>query len=55
MDKDGEDMMARTEVTVLNIKDSNSGSVKPIPVPQKGIDREEYATRTTLKFLRWLG
>ena len=55
VDKDDENLLERTEITVLNAKDDRSGALRPIPVPQKGIDREEYSTRMVMKFLRWLG
>ena len=48
-------LMSRRETTVLTFEGGRSGAVKPIPVPQKDIDREEYATRTVMNFLRWLG
>ena len=49
------DEISRTELTVLNIKDSKTGNMFPIPVPQKGIDPAEYATRKTLEAIKWPG
>ena len=55
LDCTGEDPISRTELTVLNIKDSKTGSAIPIPVPQEGIEPAYHATRNTLEALKWLG
>ena len=38
VDRTDEDEISRTEITVLNIKDGNAGSMFPTPVPKQGID-----------------
>ena len=43
------------EVTTLVMKDQRSKCVFPVPVPQKGIDPEEYSVRQLLKILDYLG
>ena len=53
---EGEDAKAAmSEVTTLVIKDNRSKAVFPIPVPQKGMDPEEYSTRQRLTALEYLG
>ena len=43
------------EVTTIGVKDKRSKCVFPIPVPQKGIDPQEYSVRQLLKVLEYLG
>ena len=43
------------EVKTLVAKDKKSKCVFAIPVPQKGVDPEDYAIRQILKLLQWLG
>ena len=54
LDKTSESGKMREEVTVLVIKDRMSGSIFSVPVPQKGMDPHEYATRQLLRKLKWL-
>ena len=43
------------EVTTMVVKDRRSKCTFPIPVPQKGIDPEEYSVRQLLRVLEYLG
>ena len=43
------------EVTTLVMKDQRSRCVFPVPVPQKGVDPEEYSVRQVLKVLDYVG
>ena len=53
---EGEDAKAvMSEVTTLVIKGSRSKAVFPIPIPQKGMDPEEYSTRQVLRVLEYTG
>ena len=55
LDKTMESGKMREEMTVMVVKDRMSGCIFSIPVPQKGMDPHEYATRQLLKKLNWLG
>ena len=49
------DGQALSEVKTMVIKDKRSKCVFPIPVPQKGVDPEEYSVRQLLRVLDYLG
>ena len=55
VDNTDEQEESRTELTALNMKDKKRWAVNPTPVPKKGVDAQEYATRQALKWIRWLG
>ena len=44
-----------SEVKTMVVKDGRSKAAFPIPVPQKGLDAEEYATRHLLRVLDFMG
>lgn len=49
------DQKQLSEVTTMVAKDRRSKCVFPVPVPQKGVDPEEYSTRQLLRVLDYLG
>ena len=55
LDKTHDDNQTMTSITTLVAKDSKSKHVFGIPVPKKGVDEEEYATRQLLKCVNYLG
>ena len=54
-DRTDENPVSRTELTVLNIKDRQTCNMFPTPVPRKGNDAADYASRKTLSILKYLG
>ena len=52
---EGEEGDESTQVKILCGRDRRSRMYASIPVPQKGVDSDEYSTRRVLRFLEFLG